>query len=245
MTIDYDALALDYAQHRQVHPRVLRSLVSTGEQDGGSRVLEAGCGTGNYAIALAETVGCSCWGTEPSAQMVSRAGQRSRAARFTQGKAEQLGYADGSFDLVFSVDVIHHVEEPSRYFASSHRVLKEGGRICTVTDSDEMVRRRRPLSVYFPETVDADLGRYPREAELREMLIRAGFTGLREEVVELAYSVSDVQPYRDRAFSCLHLIPAQAFERGLRRMERDLESGPVQGVGEYCLVWGTKKEMKK
>ena len=240
MKVDYDSLAREYAQHRQVHPEVLRNLIETGKLDNASRVLDVGCGTGNYTIALEKAVGCSCWGVEPSEQMLARASDRSRKAHFEMGKAEQLDHPAEFFDLVLSVDVIHHVGDCAAYFREAHRVLKEGGRVCTVTDSEEIIRCRQPLSVYFPETIEVDLQGYPRISDLRAMMVEVGFSGLQEAVAESAYSLTDIQEYRDKAFSCLHLIPTEAVERGIQRMEQDLRAGAIPCVSRYLLLWGTK-----
>lgn len=241
MAVDYDSLARQYAQHRRMHPGVLTNLTSTARLNRVSRVLEIGCGTGNYIVALQELTGCSSWGAEPSAQMLVNARHHSNAIPLARGNAQHLPYPAGSFDLVFSVDVIHHVVDPSRYFQEAHRVLREGGRLCTVTDSEEIIRHRQPLSVYFPETTEVDLQRYPPMAQLEDLLTQARFVELREEVVEHTYTLRDIQAYRDRAFSSLHLISPEAFEQGMRRMERRLKLGPIQGVSRYCLLWGTKR----
>lgn len=240
MTVDYDALAREYALHRQVQPEVLRDLIRTGRLDGTSRVLEVGCGTGNYAIALEKATGCSCWGVEPSEEMLAKARERGQRVRFSAGRAEQLSQPANFFDLVLSVDVVHHVRDRVAHFREAHRVLKTGGRLCTVTDSEEMIRRRRPLSAYFPETVEVDLRRYPRISDLRDMMSEVGFGDLHETVAEFKYALTDARTYRDRAFSCLHLIPAQAVERGVRRMEQDLRGGSIPCVSRYLLLWGAK-----
>ena len=239
MNTNYDALAQDYAQHRQVHPGVLQGLIHTANLTSASRVLDVGCGTGNYLLALQQATGCSCWGIEPSQQMLAQARERAPTARLQRGTAQRLDHPAGTFDLVFSVDVIHHVGDPSAYYRQAHRVLKEGGRVCTVTDSEELIRRRQPLSVYFPETIDVDLRRYPPVSKLRAMMVDAGFHDLQEALAEFPYSLTSIQSYRHKAFSCLHLIPAQAFQRGIRRMERDLRAGPIPCVARYLLLWGT------
>ncbi len=69
---------------------------------------------------------------------------------------------------------------------------------------------------------------------------QAGFTDLRQQTVEYAFTTTDIQAYRDRAFSSLHLISEAAFQAGLRRMQADLEKGPIQCVPRYLLLWGTK-----
>jgi ubiquinone/menaquinone biosynthesis C-methylase UbiE len=238
--IDYAGLAEQYAQHRRVHPEVLRDLLQEGAIDARSRVLEVGCGTGNYALALESAVGCQCWGVDPSEEMLAEARGRTDGVLFQVGRAEQLQFSSGFFYLVFSVDVIHHLEDIAHYFQEACRVLKPGGRICTVTDSEWIIRHRQPLAVYFPESVAVDLARYPRLAELRDLMEEAGFAELCERTVEFPYELRDAQAYRDRAFSSLHLIGEEDWRRGLRHMEWDLESGPIPCVSRYALLWGTR-----
>jgi SAM-dependent methyltransferase len=173
--------------------------------------------------------------------MLALAQARSGGVHCQPGRAESLDFPAGFFGLVFSVDVIHHVADRGRYFQEAHRVLKPGGQVCTVTDSERIIRQRRPLAVYFPETVEVELGRYPPIAELRELMQQAGFGHLGEETAEFAYQLGDLQPYRDKAFSSLHLIPEAAFRRGMERMERDLRAGPIPCVSRYLLLWGVKR----
>ena len=101
MTLDYDTLAGSYALHRRVHPGVFAGLVEDGAIGPHSRVLEVGCGTGNYLRALRTATGCIVSGVEPSPEMLSRAPGDIALA---QGRAEQLPLPDASVDLVFSVD---------------------------------------------------------------------------------------------------------------------------------------------
>jgi ubiquinone/menaquinone biosynthesis C-methylase UbiE len=160
--IDYEEVAAAYAQHRRVHPEVLRCLVAA--VGPASAVLEVGCGTANYLLALRERVGCSCYGTDPSAEMLAHARNRTEQVHLARGSAEALEFPAASFDLIFSVDVIHHVLGRPRFFQEAARVLRLGGKVCTVTDSEWVIRNRQPLAVYFPETVPVDLARYPTMA---------------------------------------------------------------------------------
>jgi ubiquinone/menaquinone biosynthesis C-methylase UbiE len=239
--IDYDAIAAAYARNRQLHPRVLEALCH--DLGPTSTVLEVGCGTGNYIAAIQETIGCACWGLEPSAGMLAQARARSQAVTFRQSSAESLDVPDRVFDLVFSVDVIHHVTDRPAYIREALRVLKPGGRLCTVTDSEWVIRNRVPLSSYFPETIAHELARYPRIAELRAWMGAAGFEHVAEEMVERWYDLTDAQAYCDKAFSALHLIPQDAFTRGLARLEADLAQGPLPCVSRYTLVWGKRVDL--
>ena len=236
---DYEAAAAAYARNRAVHPGVVADLARVAGVDTTSRVLDVGCGTGNYARALQEATGCAISGIEPSAQMRHRAEHAAKWTALVGGSAEALPFQDHVFDLVYSTDVIHHVGDRPAFFAEAARVLAPGGSIATVTDSPDDIARRRPLSNYFPATVAIEEQRYPTIETLRAEMEAAGITGIHETHVELEYPLTDLRGYRERAYSSLLLIPDDALERGLARMEQDLLAGPIAGLSLYTLVWGT------
>ncbi len=240
MRIDYDRIASEYSQHRKVHPGVLAELIRVSAISSNSKVLDVGCGTGNYSVALRTLVGCMVWAVDPSEEMLSKAKERSAEINFISGEAEKLDFSQSFFDMVFSVDVIHHLSSQLDFFREAYRVLNSHGRICTVTDSEWIIRHREPLSVYFPETVEIELKRYPRIEQLKRIMIQVGFGEVKETVVEFAYELRSAQAYRDKAFSSLHLISKEAFEVGIERMERDLQSGPIRCTSRYSLLWGNK-----
>ena len=236
---DYDQMASEYARHRHVNPVVLQKLANSGLHPN-SNVLEVGCGTGNYLAGLEAAVSCWCWGIDPSRQMLAKARARSRSICFMIERAEKMNLPQGFFDLVFSVDVIHHLTDQAAYFREAYRVVRPGGKVCTVTESEDLIRRRSLHSAYFPETVEIDLARYPRINEVRRWMECAGFVNLVKEEAAFAYRRSDMQAFRDKAFSVLHLISEEAFLRGIARMEQDLCSGPIPCVWHYVMLWGTK-----
>jgi ubiquinone/menaquinone biosynthesis C-methylase UbiE len=238
--MDYDELASQYDVHRHANRQVLEELIKTAELGSRSRVLEVGCGTGNYIAALQSATGCSAWGVDPSAGMLATADECSQDVTFRLGNAENLKFTAERFDLVFSVDVAHHLSDHGAYFREAYRVLAPGGRICTVTDSTQIIRAREPLATYFPETVQVDLARYPRIPWLQEIMMNQGFHKTKKICVEFGYSLDSIEPYAAKAFSCLHLIPDEAFERGLCRMEEDLCTGPIPCTTRYVLLWGVK-----
>ena len=239
--IDYNQAAGSYAVHRRVHPGVFRELCERGRIESRSTVLEVGCGTGNYVNALVGYTGCTAWGLDPSAEMLAYARARLERVGWLVGRAEQLDFAAQTFDLVFSVDVIHHVSDKAVFYRETARILRPGGQVCTVTDSEEIIRRREVLSGYFPETVEVELARYPRLADLEGWMAEAGLASLGAVVVEEPFEVSDAQPYRDKAFSSLHLISEEAWRAGLERLEQALARGPIRGASRYACLWGRKQ----
>ena len=240
MATYYQEIAPDYARHRRIHPEVFRHLIMDGHIQGDSRVLEVGCGTGNYICSLGESAGCRGWGIDPSEQMLGQATGRSSKIQFSSGHAENLAFPGESFDLTFSVDVVHHIADRKQALSEAMRVLRPKGRLCIVTDSAEILRTRQPQSIYFPQTVEVELSRYPAIDLLRTELIAAGFADIAETVVEFSTVLPDLEPYRAKVFSSLRLISEEAFASGMARLERDFQQSPIPWVSRYLMLWGTK-----
>jgi SAM-dependent methyltransferase len=240
MSISYDTIAADYAIHRRIHPDLLRKLTELAGVTSSPRILEVGCGTGNYIASMAAMASTCCSGLDPSSGMLDVARRKSAAVSWFQGSAESLPFPDGSFDLVYSVDVVHHVQDRPAFIREAFRVLAGGGRFVTATDSEETIRRRVPLSSYFPDTIEPEIRRYPKQGEIPRLLSSSGFFQISDVIVEFAYALSDSAPFERKAFSCLHLIPEDAFARGLDRLRRDLKAGPVSCMSRYVVYVAQK-----
>ncbi|MCB9456586.1 MAG: methyltransferase domain-containing protein [Anaerolineaceae bacterium] len=239
--LNYDALAAQYARSRGIHPAVLNSLAMTGGVTSSSKVAEIGCGTGNYINGLVTHTDCAGWGIDPSNEMLAYARQQPTALHIQPGFAHETGLPPGLFDLVYSVDVIHHLDDTAAYFREAYRLLRPGGKICTVTDSEAIIRTRQPLSTHFPETIAPELARYPHIADLESSMSQVGFQGIEQQAAEDRTRLTDISAYREKVFSALHLIAEEDFQRGLAHLEAELqEKGAVVRVSRYVLLWGIK-----
>ncbi len=243
--INYNQLADEYAAHRKVQPKVFEQLTLTAKIGSQSRVLEVGCGTGNYISAIHVVTGAASWGIDPSSHMLAKARENIAGVDLQVGRGEDIGLPENFFDMVYSVDVIHHMQDQECYFREAFRVLKPGGLICTVTESSWMIRNRQPFAVYFPETVSVDLQRYPTLRVLKNMMEGANFKDIRSKVVKFSFLHSDIQDFRDKAYSCLHLISEECFRHGIQRMEEDLKKSSIPWISRYLLLWGRKADVTR
>jgi len=97
----------------------------------GRDLLEVGAGLGGGAAWLARNLAPgSVTGVDLSRSAVERCRARhlpSPGLRFEPGDAQALEFADGSFDLVLSVESSHTYPDFGRFVAEAHRVLRPGG----------------------------------------------------------------------------------------------------------------------
>ena len=98
----------------------------------GKRVLDFGCGSGSNSLLLARRGAIVC-GIDISHDLLSIARRRldrsavPLRARFVAASAHDLPLADKSFDLVFGIAILHHLDL-DLVSKEVHRVLKPGGR---------------------------------------------------------------------------------------------------------------------
>jgi SAM-dependent methyltransferase len=97
----------------------------------GLKVLEIGCGLGTDGARFARA-GAAYTGVDLTEAAVSLARRnfelQELPGEFRTADAENLDFADGSFDLVYSHGVLHHTPDTARAVREVHRVLKPGGR---------------------------------------------------------------------------------------------------------------------
>jgi ubiquinone/menaquinone biosynthesis C-methylase UbiE len=112
----------------------LLGLVARGE-----RVLDLGCGLGDFTAALAAH---GAWpiGCDVAQEPLRRARQRYGELQFTRSGAT-LPFADGSFDVVWMGEVLEHVQDGLGLLAEVGRVLRPGGRLLISTPDHGALRR--------------------------------------------------------------------------------------------------------
>jgi len=93
----------------------------------GARILDNGCGVGMYTARFCEH-SPRVTGVEIDPPAAAQAAQRT-AARIVVARGEALPFAPGSFDVIFSHEVIEHVDDDRLAAQEMVRVLAPRGRI--------------------------------------------------------------------------------------------------------------------
>jgi 2-polyprenyl-3-methyl-5-hydroxy-6-metoxy-1,4-benzoquinol methylase len=128
----------------------------------GKTVLDFGCGDAAF-LSLASKSGGECTGLEPDEE----------GRRFAEKELAERGYSisvvdsvdaltPGSFDLVFLLEVIEHVDDPDAMLKTCKDLLKPGGAlvITTPTRLTETPLDSEHVQEYFPNEFFEMLGRH-------------------------------------------------------------------------------------
>jgi ubiquinone/menaquinone biosynthesis C-methylase UbiE len=106
----------------------------------GDRVLDLGCGAGDLAADLARA-GAQVTAADVAQAALERAGRRHPELKLRLvGVDEPLPFEDGSFDAVWSSEVIEHVADTARWLSEVRRVLAPRGRVLLTTPSHSRLR---------------------------------------------------------------------------------------------------------
>ena len=129
---DYEQFFTDYDRFRYANERHLPACIDALNVDG-KQVLEIGLGQGADAERLIRR-GARWSGVDLTAESIERVRARLTLRQLPheelrQGSVLDLPFADGSFDVVFSHGVLHHVPDIEQAQREIHRVLRPGGEL--------------------------------------------------------------------------------------------------------------------
>jgi ubiquinone/menaquinone biosynthesis C-methylase UbiE len=222
-SLDYDKLANTYDQQRALSEEkellwinLLKKYLVLDER---SRVLDIGCGTGRFAIAIRKHLQCTVVGIDLSSAMLAKAeGKRIDGITWVQGRAEALPFSKGSVDACFASQVVHHFDNKHQAFAEIHRVLCDSGRV-GIRYSSHADLRASPDYRFFPTALSMDLGRMPDTPQIKSILQKVGFGSLEEQAVRQQFFESSrdyLDKMKNKYASVLSLISEEEYQKGLR-----------------------------
>jgi len=170
-----------------------RAVLAAASVGRGTRVLDVGCGGGEF-LELAAEAGAEVHGIDPARGMVDRARRRVPGADVRVGAAERLPLPDGSLDVVTVFNALQFTEDPAAAVAGAARVLVPGGRAGLATwaegSRNDLDRVESAVSEFHGEEPREDRA-LSLEGELAGLLAGEGFTVVAAGIVEVPWVAED------------------------------------------------------
>jgi SAM-dependent methyltransferase len=150
-------------------------------QEAPARVLEVGCGGGQFAARVAEeNPAARVLATDLSPRFVELTAARGVSAQVADVQA--LPFADAAFDVVAALWMLYHVPDLDRGLAEVRRVLRPGGLFVAVTNGDEHVADLRRaagggpvVTAFSTENGEAALRRHFGRVDREDIATQAVF----------------------------------------------------------------------
>ena len=123
----------------------------------GKRVLDIACGEGYGAAALQKAGAAQVIGVDISEEVCLHA-RKKYGVDARAGSAENIPFANSSFDLIVSFETIEHVRNPAAFLDECARVLQPGGRLIVSTPNKIVYSRRGapPNRYHFSEMTEEE-----------------------------------------------------------------------------------------
>lgn len=244
MAYDYNEVCKVYDNVREADFQLVNFMIEKAGLNENSRILEIGCGTGNYLGLFEKMTKAEIWGIDQSKGMLDKSKEKCKRATLEIDNAVELATVpDESFDLVYFVDVIHHIKDIDAMFKNIKRVLRENGMVVIFSDSYEHIRNRLTTK-YFPETLEVELNRYQDTPILMESLKLAGFknidSGRIEVGVEEDYGPKLIEIAMKKGYSMFGPLSEGTINEGIERIKADMEKGSIVYEQRAPYVVGVK-----
>lgn len=246
----YDRIGATYDATRRAEPGIVDALAELLKVSPGARVLDIGCGTGNYTKALQDR-GVSMLGLDRSGLMLRTAHAKSRGLTLVGADAACLPFPDRSFAGAICTLAIHHFEDLEASFAEAARIL-DNGRLVILTALPEQIMRYW-LRAYFPRMMERSAEQMADWPTIEISLRRAGFRfwtqrlcWMPQQPVDLFLYSGKHQPHlyldervRANISSFANLADPDELGIGLERLKHDLARGRFEhATSEYEDVGG-------
>ncbi len=186
-------------------------------------VLEVGCGPGDLAERLRAEHGIAVKAIDISERMVTLAAGRGVDAR--AGDVQALPFDDQSFDCVIAAWMLYHVRDLARALEEVRRVLRPGGRLIAVTNSE-----RHLLELW--QLVGLDHYELQFNAENGRAILERQFAAVEQHDVEGTVTFADRESARRHVAASI-----KAPDLAQRVPELD---APIRATRRNCVLIAVK-----
>ncbi|WP_164217164.1 class I SAM-dependent methyltransferase [Virgibacillus sp. YIM 98842] len=186
------------------HPgglKLTKDLLANENLNESTKILDAGCGTGQTSAYIAREYGCHLTALDNNAIMVEKANERFLAGevplKAVEGTVEELPFAGGSFDIVLSESVLLFTDI-AKSIPEIARVLKPNGKLIAIEMAMESKIRDKELE---PLKGLYENAYFRTEEEWNQAFSHAGFKTVKAEKPEVQFDPEDIDTVPDYSLS--------------------------------------------
>ena len=125
----YEPIESDSFWFKEAHKEMYEDFGRLFLEKRRGRLLDVGCGMGYFLKFMEKYPEWEAFGCEISGSAADFAVNKLGIKNVKNGKLEEAGFTEGSFDLITLFDVIEHIPEPDSMINMAWNLLRDGGSV--------------------------------------------------------------------------------------------------------------------
>jgi SAM-dependent methyltransferase len=218
--INFNDFASRYDSLRHADNDLINLLIKKCGIKKNTKILDYGCGTGNYIKGFQEAEYNDISGLDTSEKMREIALGKTGVHIY-----EQFSDINECFDIILFIDVIHLIKDINSLAEELYSKCADKGMVAIVTQSHEQINKRR-YREFFPSVIEIDLERYHDIGTLISDFKNAGFQ--KNEIINFKKNkirrldLDFFNKVRNKCFSMFELMDEDDFNIGIKKFEEAL-----------------------
>lgn len=225
-----------FLAHRVADLGLLDAVISNLQLNKDMRLLDFGCGTGNYLLALQNKGYANLFALDKDESMIDIATTRTGIS-VKSGSHLNIPFDKDFFDSIMLIAMIHFIDNLYSLFENLNFVCKKGGRVVVVTQSHQQIDARF-YNKYFPSIAEIDKERYHDPQCIISVAEECGF---KAQNIEDYSSGSDLivddkyfNLIKDKSFYVFRLISEEEFSKGMEIFEKELKQNTGKFIAPFA-----------
>jgi 2-polyprenyl-3-methyl-5-hydroxy-6-metoxy-1,4-benzoquinol methylase len=230
--INFNEFASRYDTLRSADDNLIRTLIKDCDIKKNNKILDFGCGTGNYIKKFQDEGFNEISGLDTSEKMREIASKKTCVEIY-----EHIRDIDEIFDVILIIDVIHCIKDVYSLSKKLYHKCADNGKVIVVTQSREQIESRY-YKEFFPTAIDKDLERYHDIDTLTQDFQVGGFSLWKNKqykndskrILDLVF----LNRVKNKCFSMFELIDEDDFNNGIKKFEEALIENNNQIKEKYA-----------
>ena len=220
-SVNFNDFAGRYDNLRTADNDLVNSLTKESDIKKNAKILDFGCGTGNYIEEFQKLGFDDIYGLDISKKMREIALIKTHATMY-----KNFSEVNEIFDFIFIIDVIHLIKDLNSLAKKLYSICDNGAKVAIVTQSHEQIKKRR-YKDFFPSAIKMDLQRYHDIDILIRSFKDVGFNLQKKEIFKgntvRMLDFAFLNRVKKKCFSMFELINEDEFNRGIKQFEDALK----------------------